>query len=72
MMSSMGIKKEVKADNSDSAISDMLIQGISMGVIEMEKKIKAYSDNCEKEYVNLAKDFLKFQQKAINELKKYL
>lgn len=72
MMSSMGIKKEVKDDNSDSAISDMLIQGISMGVIEMEKKIKAYSDECEKEYVKLAKDFLKFQQKAIDELKKYL
>ncbi len=72
MMSSMGIKKEVKEDNSDSAISDMLIQGISMGVIEMEKKIKAYSDECEKEFVKFAKDFLKFQQKAIDELKKYL
>ena len=72
MMSSMGIKKEVKADNSDSSISDMLIQGISMGSIEMEKKVKAYSDKAEKEYVKLAKNFLKFQEKTIDELKKYL
>ena len=32
--------KEVKKDNSDAAIADMLIKGVSMGSIEMEKKIK--------------------------------
>lgn len=72
MMSSMGIGKEVKEDNSDSAISDMLIQGISMGSIEMEKKIKAYKDDADKEELKLAKDFMKFQEKTIDELKKYL
>ncbi len=72
MMASMGISKEVKDDNSDSAISDLLIQGISMGVIEMEKKLKSYSDECDKEYIKLAKDFMKFQEKTIDELKKYL
>lgn len=72
VMSSMGISKEVKEDNSDSAISDMLIQGMSMGVCEIEKKIKAYSDKAEKEYLKLAKEFMKFQEKTIDELKKYL
>lgn len=72
MMSSMGIGKEVKDDNSDSAIADMVIQGISMGSIEMEKKIEAYKDQLEKEHLNIAKDFFKFQQKAINDLKKFL
>ena len=72
MMSSMGISKEVKADNSDAAIADLLIKGISMGSIEMEKKISAYKDQVDKEHLKLAKKFLKFQEKAIEELKKYL
>ena len=72
MMSSMGISKEVMTDNSDSAISDMLIQGISMGSIEMEKKVKAYKDKVDKASLTLAKEFLHFQQKTIEELKKYL
>ena len=72
MMSSMGISKEVKEDNSDASIADMLIKGISMGSIEMEKKIKDYDKEVDKNHLKLAKDFLKFQEKTISELKKYL
>ncbi len=72
MMAGMGIKKEVKNDNSDASIADMLIQGISMGSIDTEKKIKAYDKELGKEQLSLAKDFLKFQQKSIDKLKKYL
>lgn len=70
--SSMGIGKEVRSDNSDSSIADMLIKGISMGSIEMEKKIKAYEKEVDKEHEKIAKKFLKFQEKTINELKEYL
>ena len=70
--SSIGISKEVKEDNSDSAIADMLIQGISMGSIEMEKKIKEYEKEVDKEHKKLAKEFLNFQEKTIEKLKKYL
>lgn len=72
MGSTMGIIKEVKTDNSDSSIADMVIQGVSMGSIETEKKLKAYEKDIEKEYKNLAERFLKFQQKSIDKLKKYL
>lgn len=72
MGSTMGIIKEVKTDNSDSSIADMVIQGVSMGSIETEKKLKAYEKNIEKEYKDLAERFLKFQQKSIDKLKKYL
>ena len=71
-MSTMGIKKEVKSDNSDAAIADMLIKGISMGSIEMEKKVKDYRDCVDKEQLQLAEDFLKFQQQTIERLKEYL
>lgn len=72
LMASMGIQKEVKGDNSDAAMAEMLIQGISMGSIEMEKQIKNYKDHVDKDDMKLAKKFLKFQEKAIEELKKYL
>lgn len=72
MGSSMGIKKEVIHDNSDSSIADMLIKGITMGTIDMQKKIDHYQDRVEKEIMKLAEDFLEFQQDCIDDLKDYL
>ncbi len=66
-----GIKKEVLEDNSDSSIADMLIKGLSMGSIEMEKKLNTYKE-CDKKHVKLANDFLEFQQNYIELMKAYL
>lgn len=72
MMSSMGVTKEVNKDNSDSAIADMLIKGISIGSIEMERKIKDYSKEVDKKILKLAEDFLEFQANSIEKLKEFL
>ena len=72
MMAKMGISKEVKSDNSDSAIADLLIKGISMGSIDMEKKIEQYKDEVSNNELELAREFLKFQEKTIDKLKDYL
>ena len=72
MGSSLGIKKEVISDNSDASIADMLIKGISMGTLDMEKKISQYDEIADKKTINLAKEFLEFQNETINSLKKYL
>lgn len=72
MGAKMGIKKEVKNDNSDAAIADMLIKGITMGTIDMEKRITNYKEVIEKKYLELAEDFLSFQQKTIEQLKLFL
>ena len=72
MMAGMSIKKEVKNDNSDSAIADLLIQGVAMGTLSMEKKLKQYEGEADKKELSLAKDFLKFQEKTINTFKEYL
>lgn len=72
MMAKMGVKKEVQNDNSDSAIADMLIKGISMGSIDMEKKIKQYENDVSEEDLKFAYEFLKFQEKAIDIFKAYL
>ncbi len=72
MGASMGIKKEVKSDNSDSSIAEMLIQGIAMGSLEMEKKIGNYEKDVSKETLKFAKKFLQFQEDSITGLKKFL
>lgn len=72
MMANMGVSKEVKRDNSDSSIADLLIKGISMGSIDMEKKLEDYKKEVEKGDLKFAKEFLKFQQNAIDKLKKFL
>ena len=72
MGAKMGIKKEVKDDNSDAAMADMLIKGITMGTIDMEKKITNYKEIVNKKYLDFAKDFLKFQQDTIEHLKFFL
>ena len=68
-MAGQGIKSEVSDDNSDSAIADMLIKGISMGSIDMEKKIHAYEKEVSTEDLDMAKDFMKFQEMTIERLK---
>ena len=72
MMVGMGIDKEVNNDNSDSAIADMIIKGVSTGSVDMEKKLKQYRDEADSKEIKLADDFLKFQEKTIDILKEYL
>lgn len=72
MGASMGIKKEVKYDNSDTSIAEVLIQGVSMGSIDMEKKISCYTKEVDKEQLKFAKKFLDFQEDTITGLKRYL
>ena len=43
-----------------------------MGSIDMEKKIKDYRGEADKEEIKFAKKFLSFQQEVIEGLKKFL
>ena len=69
---SMGIKMKTKSDNSDANIADMLIQGLTMGELEISKKIENSKKSVSKEACNLAGDFKKFQKNAVVKLKKFL
>lgn len=68
----MGINMEMLKDNSDSRVASMLIQGLTMGTVEMTKKIADYTKTAEKDVLNLAKDFLKFQENSIEKTKPFL
>lgn len=64
----MGIQMETLTDNSPTHIAEMLIQGATMGVVEMTKDRAACSD-ASPEALKLADDFIARQQQAIDSLK---
>ena len=72
MMANMGIKKEVSSDNSDSHIAEVILQGISMGSINMEKKIDNYKDKLDHSDLKYAQKFLDYEKDCIEKIKEYL
>ena len=72
MGASFNMKKEVMNDNSDASIADMLIQGLTMGNLEMSKKIGDYEKKVDDKILDLAKELHKFGEKEIEKLKKFL
>ena len=73
VMANMGIDKEVKDDNSDSAIADLLIKGIMMGTVDLEKKIKKYEDvKLNEETKKIVEDFQSCQNSCIEKLRCFL
>ena len=71
-MSKMSISKEMMNDNSDSNIADMLIQGLTMGNLELSKHIDNYEKTADKKVIDLAKSLRKFGEEYIEKLKPYL
>lgn len=67
----ISINLKTLADQTPSHISEMLIQGSTMGIIDITKKIKEYS-TADKEILALANNLLEFEQRNVEECKKYL
>lgn len=67
----MMINLKTLTNKSPSHISEMLIQGSTMGIIDVTKKINEYN-SADKEILDLANNLLKFEQNNIEELKKFL
>ena len=58
-------------NKSPSHISEMLIQGSTMGIIDMTKKLKEYN-NVKGYVLSIANELLTFERNSIEEYKKYL
>ena len=70
-MGYMSIGVQTLNDKSPSHIAGMMIQGSTMGVIDITKNIKKYPD-IKPEIKNLSNDLLKLEQDNIEKLKVYL
>ena len=70
--SDFGMKMKVMTDNSDAAIAGMIIEGLTMGLTEIESKIKKFDKSVKKETINLVNDYKKFLEKQKEKIEKYL
>lgn len=66
-----GIQMNTMNDNSNSKLSELLIQGNDMGVIKGTKLLNESSFTTP-EIENLLSDFVRLQEKNIDDLKKFL
>lgn len=72
LSSKMGITMETMKDNSDPAIASMVIEGLTMGIVEIQTKIENYKKLVDKKILKLSIKFLKFQEEEIEKLKIFM
>lgn len=72
IMNKFGIDREVKNDNSDSSIAGTLIEGLTMGNIEIEKRLSSFENETSNKIIKLARKFKKFGENYIEKLKIFL
>ena len=71
MMGWMGIQMITMNDKSNSQLSELLIQGNDMGIIKGHKLLN-HNEFTTLEIQNLLSDFVRLQEKNIDDLKKWL
>lgn len=67
----MSIEWNTMDDKSDSKISEMMLKGLNMGIIEGVKLLNN-NPNANTETKNILSKFVKFQENTVEQLKKYL
>ncbi len=70
--SNIGIMKETIIDNSDSALSQMLVEGMTMGVTTIGAKINSYKKSADRATLKIAKNFVSFQEEEIDRFKTFM
>lgn len=67
----MSVEWNTMDDKSDSKISEMMLKGLNMGIIEGVKLLNNNPD-ADNETKNILVEFVKFQENTVEQLKKYL
>lgn len=68
----MGIKIEMIKDNSDAKIADMLVKGMTMGIVDITKKLDNLKEEADKNVKKLAEKLKDYEQSEIKKLKEFL
>lgn len=71
MMTWYGIQMKTMVDDSTSKISELLMQGTNMGIIE-GRRLMNQNDNIAPDVKNILNDFVVMQEDSVETLKKYL
>ena len=71
MMTWYGIQMKTMVDDSTSKLSELLMQGTNMGIIE-GRRLLNQNQNIEPDVKNILNDFVVMQEDNVETLKKYL
>ena len=71
MMTWYGIQMKTMTDDSTSKLSELLMQGTNMGIIE-GRRLLNQNQNIESDVKNILNDFVVMQEDSVETLKKYL
>lgn len=72
MMTWYGIQMNTITDKSNSKISELLMQGTNMGIIEGRRLLNQNQENIATDVKNILNDFVVMQEDGVETLKKYL
>ena len=71
MMTWYGIQMKTMVDNTASKLSELLMQGTNMGIIE-GRRLLNQNQNIEPDVKNILNDFVAMQEDSVETLKKFL
>lgn len=71
LMTNMGIEVNTAIDSSPSHIAEIMINGINMGIIKMNKHLNRNSA-CKEETRKKCTEMIEYQKKSIDRLESYL
>ena len=71
MMTWYGIQMKTMTDDSTSKLSELLMQGTNMGIIEGRRLLNA-KEHADHDVMNILNDFVVMQEDSVETLKKYL
>ena len=71
MMTWYGIQMKTMTDDTTSKLSELLMQGTNMGIIE-GRRLLNQNPEAEKDVKNILNDFVVMQEDSVETLKKYL
>lgn len=72
MMTWYGTQMNTITDKSNSKISELLMQGTNMGIIEGRRLLNQNQENIATDVKNILNDFVVMQEDSVETLKKYL
>ena len=72
MMTWYGIQMNTITDKSNSKISELLMQGTNIGIIEGRRLLNQNQENIATDVKNILNDFVVMQEDSVETLKKYL
>ena len=73
MSAKLGIEMNTLTDSSDAHIAQMIIEGTTMGITETIRLVRDYENsNCSEEALELARKLVSYQEKIVEDMKRFL